>query len=88
VAPLERAVALGAEPGTGYNLACAYTRGGRLEEAIAALGRAIEAGFADAKLLAEDADLAPLRSDPRFAELVARAAALSRPAAAEGEPHG
>ena len=86
VAPLERAVALGAEPGTRYNLACARARTGEIDAALAALAGAIDAGFSDAKLLAEDADLAPLRADPRFAELALRAAAKAAPAA--GEPHG
>lgn len=83
VAPLERAVALGGEPGTRYNLACAYARSGRLEPALAALGGALDAGFADPKALAEDPDLAPLRADPRFAALARRAAA-----APAGAPHG
>jgi hypothetical protein len=86
VAPLERAVALGGEPGTRYNLACARARSGEIDAALAALAGAIDAGFADTRLLAEDADLAPLRADPRFAELVRRAAARTAPA--EGEPHG
>lgn len=86
VAPLERAVALGGEAGTRYNLACARSRTGDLEGALAALSGAIDAGFGDAKLLAEDPDLEPLRADRRFAELRRRAA--ERAETARGEPHG
>jgi tetratricopeptide (TPR) repeat protein len=55
-----------------YNLACAYARTGRLDEALARLEAALAAGFADRALLATDPDLAPLRDDPRFAALLAR----------------
>jgi tetratricopeptide (TPR) repeat protein len=79
IAPLERAVALGAEPGTGYNLACAHARSGAVEPAFAALEAAIAAGFGDARLLAEDPDLEPLRADPRFAALARRVSARAQP---------
>lgn len=82
IAPLERAVELGGEAGTRYNLACAYAREGRAEPAFAALAAAVAAGFADGQAMAADPDLEPLRGDPRFAELVARAAAQASPAPA------
>ena len=42
------------------------------EDAFRHLRRAIELGYADAQRLADDADLAPLRDDPRWTELVSR----------------
>jgi Flp pilus assembly protein TadD len=55
-----------------YNLACAYARLGNSEKAIEELGRAITAGFANRRVMAEDPDLASLRSDPRFRTLLDR----------------
>jgi len=49
-----------------YNLGCAYARMGKSESALSWLDRAAAAGFAEAKLVAEDEDLATVRSDSRF----------------------
>jgi len=49
-----------------YNLACAYALSGNKDDAFRALQGAKLAGFADRDLMAKDADLASLRSDPRF----------------------
>ncbi len=49
-----------------YNLACAYAVKGDKADAFKALLGAKRAGFADRNLMANDADLASLRSDPRF----------------------
>jgi hypothetical protein len=66
----ERAAAL---PGVGassaYNAGCALALKGRTDEAFRWLGKAIELGFDDVKLLAEDSDLASLRADARFTDL-------------------
>jgi tetratricopeptide (TPR) repeat protein len=72
IAPLELAVALGGEPNNGYNLACAYARVGRVDDAFAALEQALALGLDGSKLRVEDPDLAMLRADPRFADLLAR----------------
>ncbi|MGE0639757.1 MAG: hypothetical protein AB7G12_00770 [Thermoanaerobaculia bacterium] len=72
IAPLERAVALGAEPATRYNLACALAKSGDPERAISVLVDSVDAGFADVKLLREDHDLDGLRSDDRFRALLGR----------------
>jgi tetratricopeptide (TPR) repeat protein len=53
-----------------YNLACSYALAGQPAEALAALSRALAAGFNDLGLLRTDPDLATLRGDPRFAALV------------------
>ncbi len=79
IAPLERAVELGGEAGTRYNLACAYAREGRIEPAFAALAGAVDAGFADGGAMAADPDLEALRGDARFAALAARATAQAPP---------
>jgi len=58
-----------------YNLACAYGRTGNLEEGLAWLTKAVDNGWEDAGQLEGDGDLESLRSDARFAPLVAKAKA-------------
>jgi thiol-disulfide isomerase/thioredoxin len=52
-----------------YNEACTYALQNQPEKALDALAESIDAGFAEADLMAEDAELASIRSAPRFAEL-------------------
>ncbi len=68
---------MGKEPATdNYNLACAFARGGKLDEAVEALARALDPeisiGFQDLtrEWVLEDGDLAALREDPRFVAAV------------------
>lgn len=49
-----------------YNIACTLAQLGRTDEALDALGRAIELGFDDLAHLRHDPDLAPLRETDRF----------------------
>jgi tetratricopeptide (TPR) repeat protein len=49
-----------------YNLACSYSVMNRLDEAFAALNKALKLGYHDAKWLSSDPDLANLRQDERF----------------------
>lgn len=58
-----------------YNLGCAYARTAQRKRALASLKRAVDAGFRDAKAMAADEDLASLRSDAQFKELLASLAA-------------
>jgi hypothetical protein len=58
-----------------YNLACAQARLGRADEALASLAKAVSLGFAAAEHMNADGDLATLRADPRFDDLVKTAAA-------------
>ncbi len=58
---------------THYNLACMQALADESENALASLAKAIDAGFADARLMAKDDDLKSLRDEPRFEQLVARA---------------
>ena len=74
----ERAFALGIPPGrstqgvANYNLAIAYAHLGRHDEAFARLAGAVEQGITARAQYADDDDLAPLRGDARFAEMLAR----------------
>lgn len=75
VANYERALDMGVPPGrfqslAYYNLACGYARLGRKDDAFTALSKAVEQGMKDRATFEGDDDLAPLRGDPRFAELL------------------
>lgn len=73
-----------AEPRHRYNLACAEARLGFSELAFEALESALRLGFRNRALLLEDPDLEPLRTKPRFQELVRRVpASTSTPAVRE-----
>lgn len=79
----ERALEMGVPPGrfralAYYNLACGYVRVGRKDDAFTALGKAVEQGMTDRATFEGDEDLAPLREDPRFGQLLERAAAARR----------
>lgn len=71
----ERAFAAGLQPGpaghgiAAWNLACAYVRKGRTDDAFAKLREALAHGFGSRAELAADSDLAPLRTDSRWTEL-------------------
>lgn len=58
-----------------YNAACVRAAAGDADGAMEDLAEAIRLGFSDRGLLTSDPDLAPLRSDPRFAPLLDAAAA-------------
>lgn len=55
-----------------YNTACAHALAGNADHAIELLERAVAEGYADKASLKTDPDLAPLRSDPRFAAILKR----------------
>ena len=55
-----------------YNLACSYSLLSQLDEAFAALHKALKLGYQDTKWLSKDPDLENLRKDSRF-ESVKRA---------------
>jgi tetratricopeptide (TPR) repeat protein len=76
VSNYERALELGVPPGrfralAYYNLACGYVRIGRKDDALVALGKAVEQGLTDRRTFEQDDDLAPLRGDARFQQLLA-----------------
>jgi hypothetical protein len=49
-----------------YNVACVYSLGGIVDEAISCLESAIANGFGHREWLLNDADLAAVREDSRF----------------------
>src|SRR5262245_57330053 len=74
----EKAFAAGIPPGANtrgvayFNLACGHTRLGQKDKALEALTSAVAEGFTDRKAYQTDEDLAPLRAEPRFQELLGR----------------
>ena len=54
-----------------YNLACAETKAGRIDEAVAHLAQAVERHGDFAKSAPDDPDFAAIRDDPRFRSAVA-----------------
>lgn len=57
-------------PTVHYNLACSLALSGSPAQALDALEAAVRLGYTDAEFLVEDGDLASVRSDPRFRELL------------------
>ncbi len=62
-----------------YNLACSYARMNDKEKAFEWLNKALNAGFPQVALLKTDPDLASLRDDARFAEVLALGERLTKP---------
>ena len=61
-----------------YNLACLQSIDGKIDDAFVMLNESIQQGFrSDPEKLANDPDLANLRGDPRFDELVKMAASAA-----------
>ena len=59
-------------PVTFYNAACSAALADRVDAAFAHLNGALERGWRDAVLMAGDRDLAGLRDDPRWGDVLAR----------------
>ena len=53
-----------------YNVACTLAQLGKTEESLAALERGVEKGWGDKNWIEHDADLDPIRDDPRFKAIV------------------
>lgn len=74
----ERAIALGIPPGprtsglAWYNLACAYARLQRVDDAFRALNRAVDEGLRERRTYEGDEDFSRLRGDARFRVLLDR----------------
>ncbi len=54
-----------------YNMACAYSRLGKKAEAIASLRKAVSLGFSNTEHLRKDPDLANIRDEKAYKEIVA-----------------
>lgn len=76
---LERAVEISLSPVAMYNLACAYARLNEKDKAFEWLNKALNAGFPQLSLLQQDDDLAGLRADARYREVVALGERLTKP---------
>lgn len=61
------------DPGVLYNLSCSLALTGNIDRALHELARAVERGYHDFHHMSVDRDLGPLRDDPRFREVLARA---------------
>ncbi len=68
-----------------YNLACAYTRMNEKDKAFALLNQIASTGVFRAEQLSSDEDLASLREDPRFADVLVTARKNSQPCTASPE---
>jgi Zn-dependent protease len=60
------------EPEVAYNVACAESRAGRADEALAWIERAVEMGYRNGDAMASDRDFEILRSRPEFEAIVGR----------------
>lgn len=65
------AAVAGEEPALLYNAACSYALAGRSDKAFEFLQRATAAGYTNVAGMRADTDLASLRADPRFEQLMA-----------------
>jgi hypothetical protein len=81
----QHAAQVASNPIVMYNLASVYSKVKDKEHAFEWLHKALGAGFAQVKQLETDADLAALRDDPRFKEVLAQANRNLRPCAAAPE---
>lgn len=53
-----------------YGLACSYALAGQTDDALRNLSKAVDLGYKDVEHLCKDHDLAVLKADPRFQNLV------------------
>ena len=74
----QKAFEVGIPPGANtrglayYNMACAYIRLKQNDKAFEMLGKTVDEGFVDRPTFETDTDLAPIRSDARFQQILAR----------------
>lgn len=63
----------------GFNAACCQSKLGRLDDALAWVARAVDAGYLEVEVLEKDEDIAPVRALPGFATVLERARARAAP---------
>lgn len=61
------------DPVWNYNLACAYSKGGKTEKALKALEKAIRYGYRDSRAISQDPDLKPISDMEEFHKLLDKA---------------
>ena len=61
-----------ADPTAYYNLACSYALLEQVDDAFAALEKAVSLGYRQVQQMMKDPDLANLREDPRFRRFLSR----------------
>ncbi|MFP4355867.1 MAG: TPR end-of-group domain-containing protein [Phycisphaerae bacterium] len=66
---LQALVEIDPDAGHWYNLACLQALQGKEEKALASLGRAVQAGYANPRQLTEDDDLESIRQSKQFSQL-------------------
>jgi tetratricopeptide (TPR) repeat protein len=81
----QKAVEIGKNPLAMYDLARAYAKVNEKDKAFELLSQALNAGFYRVSQLNDDADLAALRDDARFKEVVALGERLTKPCLAQPE---
>lgn len=69
----------------GFDMACAYSSMGQKDKAFETLTEAVKQGFGQPERMNSEPLLQPLKSDPRFAELLARATRNQKPCAYDAE---
>jgi len=79
IGAFEKALEISKSPQAMYNLASSYARMNERDQAFEWLKKALNAGFAQVGLLNTDADLASLRGDARFKEILTLADKVTRP---------
>jgi len=77
----DRASQSGAALFSEYGKAAVYAAMQQPEKAFESLDKAVQQGYADPDALISDPNLAPLRSDPRFAKIIEQAKKNQRPCA-------
>jgi predicted nucleic acid-binding Zn-ribbon protein len=70
--PHEKMLRFEAVESPAFARACEHARRGEADQAFAALEEAFRAGYDDVERVRSERDLAPLRNDPRFADLLKR----------------
>lgn len=66
------------DPGVLYNLSCSLALTGAVDEALAELEKAVRKGYRDYRHIVSDRDLASLRGDPRFNNILLLASSEKR----------
>jgi hypothetical protein len=79
VEALKHSVEISAQSTTMYNLAASYARLNDKAKAFEWLDKAMQAGFSNPQLLGTDEDLASIRGEAHFKELISRATANAKP---------